>query len=78
MHTSTYKLVMRLIAIGKTDGLADKVDIYYANNRLTDEEYEEIMSILNPPEDEPIEDETVEEEPETEVEEPTEPEAETE
>lgn len=72
MHTSTYKLVMRLIAIGKTDGLADKVDIYYANNRLTDEEYEEIMGILNPPE----EDETVEEE--TEVEEPTEPEAETE
>lgn len=70
MHTSTYKLVMRLIAIGKTDGLADKVDIYYANNRLTDEEYEEIMSILNPVEDETVEE--VEEQTEPETEEPTE------
>lgn len=46
MHTSTYTLVMKLIRIGKTLGLADKVDVYYAAGRLTDEEYAEIMEIL--------------------------------
>lgn len=59
-HTTTYILVMKLIASGKTEGLADKVDLFFANNRLTDEEYEEIMSYLAPqtneePSEEPTE-----------------------
>lgn len=47
MHTTTYKLVMKLINAGKTEGLADKVDVYYAAGRITAEEYEELMGILN-------------------------------
>lgn len=46
MHTTTYTLVMKLIRLGKTAGLAEKVDTYYAANRLTDAEYTEIMEIL--------------------------------
>ena len=50
MHTTTYNLCMKLITIGKTDGLMEKVDVYYAANRLTEEEYKELASILNPTE----------------------------
>ena len=50
MHTSTFNLCMKLIAIGKTDGLMEKVDVYYLANRLTEDEYKELASILNPSE----------------------------
>ena len=50
MHASTYNLCMKLIAIGKTDGLMEKVDVYYLANRLTEDEYKELASILNPSE----------------------------
>ena len=50
MHTTTYNLCMKLIAIGKTDGLMEKVDVYYLANRLTEDEYKELASILNPSE----------------------------
>lgn len=43
----TYKLCLKLIAIGKTDGLADKVDVYYAAGRLTDEQYTDLINRLN-------------------------------
>lgn len=42
----TYKLCLRLIKAGKTDGLADKIDVYFAAGRLTEEEYAELMSML--------------------------------
>lgn len=42
----TYKLCKRLIALGRTDGLADKLDVYFAAGRLTAEEYEELMGML--------------------------------
>ena len=47
MHTTTYNLCMKLIAIGKTDGLMEKVDVYYLANRITEDEYKELASILN-------------------------------
>lgn len=42
----TYKLCLKLINAGKTDGLADKIDVYFAAGRLTEEEYAELMSML--------------------------------
>ena len=54
MHTTTYNLCMKLIKIGKTDGLMEKVDVYYAANRLTEEEYKDLASILNPSESETV------------------------
>ena len=41
-----YQLCKKLIARGKTDGLADKIDVYYANNRLTTDEYEDLIRLL--------------------------------
>ena len=56
----TYNLCVKLIqqykAKGQTDklaALADKIDVYYAAGRLTDEEYTELQRMLV--EDEPIE-----------------------
>ena len=47
MHTTTYTLCVKLIRIGKTDGLEEKLDVYFANNRITAEEYEELMDMLH-------------------------------
>ena len=54
MHTTTYNLCMKLIKIGKTDGLMEKVDVYYAANRLTEEEYKDLASVLNRSEPETV------------------------
>lgn len=41
-----YELCMALIRKGKTEGLAKKVDIYFAAERLTEEEYKTIIDLL--------------------------------
>ena len=41
-----YQLCKRLIQMGKTEGLAEKIDVYYLANRITREEYEELMGLL--------------------------------
>lgn len=41
-----YNLCKRLIAMGKTDGLAEKVDVYYLAGRITTEQYKELMEEL--------------------------------
>ena len=43
----TYKLCLKLIAIGKIDGLADKVDVYFAAGRLTEEQYTDLITRLS-------------------------------
>lgn len=40
-------LFLKLIEMGKTVGLAEKADVMYALNRLTDEQYTEIIEKLN-------------------------------
>lgn len=42
-----YKLCLALIAKGKTDGLEEKLDVYYAADKLTTEEYNELLSMLH-------------------------------
>lgn len=37
-----YRTLKRLIALGRTDGISDKIDIFYAAGKLSDEEYEEL------------------------------------
>ena len=44
----TYMLCRKLIAAGRTEGLAGKVDIFFAAGRLTAEQYTELMGILCP------------------------------
>lgn len=47
--SSTYLLCKRLIAIGLTAGLQDKLDTFFAMNRLSMEEYTELTAALEAP-----------------------------
>ena len=46
--TATFNLCKKLIEVGKGDIVNANIDIYFANNRLTAEEYEALMALLNP------------------------------
>ena len=41
-----YRTLKRLIERGQTTGLADKLDIFYATNRITEAEYKELTELL--------------------------------
>ncbi len=41
-----YRIIKRLIENNETDGLAEKIDIFYAANKITAEEYEELTGLL--------------------------------
>ena len=45
---ATFNLCKKLIQIGKTDIVNANIDLYLANDRLTAEEYGELMGMLNP------------------------------
>lgn len=42
----TYKLLLALIKAGRTEGLLDKIDIFYAVGRITDEQYMDLLKKL--------------------------------
>lgn len=42
-----YNTGKRMIERGKTAGMAKKLDIFYAANKLTDEQYAELTEMLN-------------------------------
>ena len=42
-----YRTCKRMIERGSTDGLAEKIDIFYTANKLTDEQYAELTEMLN-------------------------------
>ena len=46
--STLYKLLVQMIKKGKTDGLEEKIDVFYAAGKLTDEEYESLMAMLHP------------------------------
>lgn len=46
MKSFTYRLCTILINAGRTIDLQDKLDVFFANNRLTDEEYTELVGML--------------------------------
>lgn len=41
-----YRTCLRMIDRGRTDGLAEKIDIFYAAGNLTDEHYAELTGML--------------------------------
>ena len=45
-HTMAYRVCTILIGAGRTAGLADKADVYFAAGRLTEAEYLELLSLL--------------------------------
>ncbi len=42
-----YRIAKRLIELGRTDGLANRIDLLYTLGKLTDEEYKELVELLN-------------------------------
>lgn len=54
-HTTTYKMLLKTITKKKQTGLTqkyiadmqEKLDVFYAGDRLTIEEYEELMKLLD-------------------------------
>ena len=45
--TAVYNLCVKLINNGKTDGLQEKLDVFLACDRLTTEEYQALVAMLN-------------------------------
>ena len=41
-----YSTCKRMIERGQTGGMAKKLDIFYAANKLTDDEYKELTELL--------------------------------
>lgn len=44
----TYTLCKRLIEAGRTDNMINKLDIFFAVGRITDDEYIELTGMLIP------------------------------
>lgn len=41
-----YRVLKRMIKKGQTDGLADKLDIFFAAGKLTEAEYQKLTGLL--------------------------------
>lgn len=41
------KVLMQMIVKGRTDGLEEKIDVFYAAGKLTDDEYNTLMDALH-------------------------------
>lgn len=41
-----YRTLKRLIELGRTDGLAEKLDIFFATGKLSETEYTELTELL--------------------------------
>lgn len=41
-----YRTLKRLIELGRTEGLAEKLDIFFAAGKLTKAEYTELVELL--------------------------------
>lgn len=43
-----YRTLKRMIERGQTDGLEEKIDVFYAAGKLTEGEYAELIAMLHP------------------------------
>lgn len=41
-----YRVIKRMIEKGQTDGLAEKIDVFFATGKLTEAEYNELTAML--------------------------------
>lgn len=42
-----YRTLKRMIERGQIDGMAEKLDIFFAANKITLDEYNELIALLN-------------------------------
>lgn len=43
-----FRTLKRLIDRGQTEGLEEKIDLFYALGKLTESEYNELLAMLHP------------------------------
>lgn len=41
-----YRTLKRLIELGRTDGLEEKIDIFFAAGKITEDQYNELIELL--------------------------------
>ena len=41
-----YRVIKRMIEKGQTDGLAEKIDVFFATGKLSEAEYNELTAML--------------------------------
>ena len=42
-----FNILTRLIEKGQTEGLADKIDVFFAVGKITEDEYKALLELLN-------------------------------
>lgn len=47
-----YRTLKRMIERGQTEGMSEKLDVFYATDRLTKEQYDELTALLSSEADE--------------------------
>lgn len=41
-----YRVLKRLIELGKTEGLEERIDVFFAAGKLTEDQYNELIEML--------------------------------
>lgn len=41
-----YRVLKRLIELGKTEGLEERIDVFFAAGKLTEDQYNELIELL--------------------------------
>lgn len=41
-----YRMLKRLIELGKTEGLEEQIDVFFAAGKITEEQYNELIELL--------------------------------
>lgn len=42
-----YRMIVRLIEVGQTEGLAEKIDVFFAYGKITEQEYLDLLAMLD-------------------------------
>lgn len=41
-----YRVLKRLIELGKTEGLEERIDVFFATGKITEDQYNELIEML--------------------------------
>lgn len=41
-----YRMLKRLIELGKTEGLEERIDVFFATGKITEDQYNELIEML--------------------------------
>lgn len=41
-----YRMLKRLIELGKTEGLEERIDVFFAAGKITEDQYNELIEML--------------------------------